>query len=92
MTELRLRDRTVTVEPGRPLVMGIVNANPDSFSDDVRVDTLDDQVQRALALERVEAHGVGERVLAGVDDPHDQRAPRLDGDGAVAQAQGDHSV
>jgi len=47
---LRLRDRTVTVEPGRPLVMGIVNANPDSFSDDVRDDTPERQVQRAMAL------------------------------------------
>jgi dihydropteroate synthase len=49
-SQLRLLDRTVTVEPGRPLVMGIVNANPDSFSDDVRTDTLEDQVQRALTL------------------------------------------
>ena len=49
-TQLRLRDRTVTIEPGRPLVMGIVNANPDSFADDVRTDTLEDQVQRALTL------------------------------------------
>ena len=49
-TRLRLRDRTVTIEPGHPLVMGIVNANPDSFSDDVRTDTLEDQVQRALTL------------------------------------------
>jgi dihydropteroate synthase len=48
--QLRLGDRTVTIEPGRPLVMGIVNANPDSFSDDVRTDTLEDQVQRALTL------------------------------------------
>ena len=50
MTTLRLRDRTVTIEPGRPLVMGIVNANPDSFSDAVRADTLDRQVERALGL------------------------------------------
>jgi dihydropteroate synthase len=50
MTELRLRDVALAVEPGRPLVMGIVNANPDSFSDDVRADTLERQVQRALAL------------------------------------------
>jgi dihydropteroate synthase len=48
--ELRLRDRTVTIESGHPLVMGIVNANPDSFSDDVRTDTLERQVARALAL------------------------------------------
>jgi dihydropteroate synthase len=49
-TQLRLRDRAVTIEPGRPLVMGIVNANPDSFADDVRTDTLEDQVERALTL------------------------------------------
>src|SRR5262249_48221803 len=50
MTTLRLRDRTVTVQPGRPLLMGIVNAGPDSFSDAVRLDTLDAQVRHALAL------------------------------------------
>jgi dihydropteroate synthase len=50
VTVLRLRDRTLAIEPGRPLVMGIVNANPDSFSDVPRTDTLDRQVRRALAL------------------------------------------
>jgi dihydropteroate synthase len=50
VTTLRLRDRTVTIEPGRPLVMGIVNANPDSFSDAVRDETLEGQVARALSL------------------------------------------
>jgi dihydropteroate synthase len=50
VTILRLGDRTVTVEPGRPLVMGIVNANPDSFSDAVRDDTLERQVEHALSL------------------------------------------
>ena len=30
---MRLRDRTVELRPGRPLLMGIVNAAPDSFSD-----------------------------------------------------------
>lgn len=29
---LRLRERVLDVEPGRPLIMGIVNASPDSFS------------------------------------------------------------
>jgi dihydropteroate synthase len=48
--DLRLRDRIVAVEPGRPLLMGIVNAGPDSFSDAVRLTTLDDQVRHALAL------------------------------------------
>jgi dihydropteroate synthase len=46
--KLRLRDRTLAIRPGRPLVMGIVNANPDSFSDDERLTTLDRQVERAL--------------------------------------------
>ncbi|MDX6686020.1 MAG: dihydropteroate synthase [Baekduia sp.] len=47
---LRLRDRELTLRPGRPLVMGIVNANPDSFSDTVRHTTRDAQVELALAL------------------------------------------
>jgi dihydropteroate synthase len=47
---LRLRERTVAVEPGRPLIMGIVNAGDDSFSDAVRLDTLERQVQRGLEL------------------------------------------
>jgi dihydropteroate synthase len=50
VTALRLRDRTLAIEPGRPLVMGIVNANPDSFSDAERTDTLERQLRRALAL------------------------------------------
>ena len=48
--KLRLRDRVVEFVPGRPLVMGIVNANPDSFSDARRLPTLDGQVEQALAL------------------------------------------
>ena len=47
---LTLRDRAFDLRPGRPLVMGIVNANPDSFSDAVRTTTLDAQVELALAL------------------------------------------
>ena len=49
-TALRLRDRTVDVQAGRPLIMGIVNAGADSFSDAVRLDTLEGQVQRGLEL------------------------------------------
>jgi dihydropteroate synthase len=49
-TAIRLRDRTVQPPAGRPLVMGIVNAGPDSFSDAVRLRTLDAQVAHALAL------------------------------------------
>lgn len=50
MTSLRLRDRPLALEPGRPLIMGIVNANPDSFSDVVRADSFDRQLALALAL------------------------------------------
>jgi dihydropteroate synthase len=48
--DLRLRERTIAVEPGRPLIMGIVNAGPDSFSDAVRLETLDAQLRQALGL------------------------------------------
>ena len=47
---IRLRDRTVAVEPGRPLIMGIVNAGEDSFSDAVRLDTLERQVAHGVVL------------------------------------------
>lgn len=47
---LRLRDRVLELEPGRPLLMGIVNASPDSFSDGGRYPSLDAQVERALEL------------------------------------------
>ena len=47
---LVLRDRAFDLRPGRPLVMGIVNANPDSFSDAVRTTTLDAQVALAVRL------------------------------------------
>jgi dihydropteroate synthase len=48
--KLRLREATIELSGGEPLLMGIVNANPDSFSDAVRLDTLDRQVGHALAL------------------------------------------
>jgi dihydropteroate synthase len=47
---LRLRETTLDLAGGDPLLMGIVNANPDSFSDAVRLDTLDKQVAHALEL------------------------------------------
>ena len=50
MSTLRLRDRTVDVQAGRPLIMGIVNAGDDSFSDAERLGTLERQVQRGLEL------------------------------------------
>jgi dihydropteroate synthase len=47
---LRLRDRRVALTPGRPLLMGIVNAGPDSFSDAVRLDTPERCLAHARAL------------------------------------------
>ena len=47
---LAVPGRVLEIERGRPLVMGIVNAGPDSFSDTVRRTTLDAQVRHALAL------------------------------------------
>lgn len=49
-TRLRLRGRTVEIAAGRPLLMGIVNAGPDSFADAVRLEGVDAQVEHALAL------------------------------------------
>ena len=45
---LRLRDRVVELD--RPLLMGIVNASPESFSDGASVGGLDEQVERAVSL------------------------------------------
>ncbi|WP_375492156.1 dihydropteroate synthase [uncultured Jatrophihabitans sp.] len=45
---LRIRDRTITV--GGTLVMGVVNANPDSFSDAGRFATFDRQLAHAEHL------------------------------------------
>jgi dihydropteroate synthase len=50
MSALALRGQTLELAAGQPALMGIVNANPDSFSDAVRLDTLDAQVARALEL------------------------------------------
>jgi dihydropteroate synthase len=46
---LRLRDRTFELG-GRPLLMGIVNASPDSFSDAGTHPTLDARVEHGAAL------------------------------------------
>ncbi len=48
---LRLGERVLELAPGSaPLVMGIVNASPESFSDGGSVGSLDALVERALAL------------------------------------------
>jgi dihydropteroate synthase len=47
---LALPGGVLELDAARPLLMGIVNANPDSFSDAERLTTLDAQVRRALEL------------------------------------------
>jgi dihydropteroate synthase len=47
---VRIPGGVLSLSPGRPALMGIVNANPDSFSDSVRLTALDQQVQHALTL------------------------------------------
>jgi dihydropteroate synthase len=47
---LRLGEQRFEIERGAPLVMGIVNASPESFSDGGRYATLHDQVVHALEL------------------------------------------
>jgi len=50
--KLALRGFELELEPGRPALMGIVNATPDSFSDRQGTKALDELVQRALVLDR----------------------------------------
>jgi dihydropteroate synthase len=66
---LRLGERRFEIERGAPLVMGIVNASPESFSDGGHFATLDDQVARALELVEQGAHLIdvgGESGVTGV--------------------------
>lgn len=67
---MRLRDRTFVTTAGAPLVMGIVNASPESFSDGGAYATLDAQVDRALELVAAGADLVdvgGESGVTGVE-------------------------
>lgn len=47
---LRLRDRTLDVSPDAPMLMGVLNASPESFSDGSDVATVDRQLARAGEL------------------------------------------
>lgn len=53
MSLLRVPGRTIEIAHGRPLLMGIVNASPESFSDGGRTGDLDSQVR--LAREQIAA-------------------------------------
>ena len=53
MSVLHVPGRTIEIEPGRPLLMGIVNASPESFSDGGRTRDLEALVQ--FAREQIDA-------------------------------------
>ncbi|MFL5779897.1 MAG: dihydropteroate synthase [Thermoleophilaceae bacterium] len=50
MTRLLLRGHQLEPAPERPLIMGIVNASPESFSDGAEVGGLEQQLEHALRL------------------------------------------
>ena len=68
MTRLVLRGRELEPSARSPLVMGIVNASPESFSDGAHVGGLDDQVARGLALREAGAGIVDVGGESGVTD------------------------
>jgi dihydropteroate synthase len=65
---LRLRDRTLELRTGEPLVMGILNIGTDSVADSSVFADVDEQVQRGLALAAAGAAIVDIGVLSGRTD------------------------
>ncbi len=75
MTALRLRDRELTVD--RPLIVGILNVTPDSFSDGGRFLDPADAIEHALTLatqgaDIVDVGGESTRPGAQPVDPRDE--------------------
>src|SRR4051812_34647317 len=72
---------TLEPRPERPLVMGIVNASPESFSDGAAVGSLEDQVSRARALVADGADLIDVAGESGVTDrapiPAEEEAERV---------------
>lgn len=68
MTVLRVPGREIDIEPGRPLLMGIVNASPESFSDGGMTGDVDAQVQLARAQIEAGAHLIDVGGESGVTD------------------------
>jgi dihydropteroate synthase len=79
--ELRLRDRVLALHDGAPLVMGIVNASPESFSDGAAVGGIDVQLQRAVELRAEGADLIDVGGESGVTDrppvPAEEEAARV---------------
>jgi dihydropteroate synthase len=69
VTRLRLRGQhELDPAPARPLIMGIVNASPESFSDGAEVGGLEQQVERALRLREEGADLIDVGGESGVSD------------------------
>ncbi len=72
--KLQCGDRTIEVT--RPLIMGVVNATPDSFSDGGNYHTDDQRVQRALEIAEQGADLLdigGQSAITGVPEISDQQ-------------------
>jgi dihydropteroate synthase len=65
---LRLRDKTLELRTGEPLVMGILNIGTDSVADSSVFADVDAQIQRGLALAAAGAAIVDVGVLSGRTD------------------------
>jgi len=65
---LRVRGRELPLVEGAPLLMGVVNASPESFSDGGLYAGLDAQVARALDLVAAGAHLIDVGGESGVTD------------------------
>jgi dihydropteroate synthase len=78
---LRLRDRVLELHDGEPLVMGIVNASPESFSDGAGVGGTDVQLRRAIDLRAQGADLIDVGGESGVTDrppvPAEEEAARV---------------
>ncbi len=71
MSRLRLRDITLDVTPAEPLVMGVLNVSPESFSDGPESTTVEDSVVRGKVLLAEGAHVVD---IGGESGVTNQRA------------------
>lgn len=65
---LQLRDRTLELAPGEPVVMGILNIGRDSVADSSTFASVEQQVQRGLALAADGASIIDVGVLSGRTD------------------------
>jgi dihydropteroate synthase len=68
LVKLRLRQRTVELLPGAPLVMGIVNIGDDSVADSRSLATLDAQLEFAMRQHEDGAHVIDIGVQSGRTD------------------------